>query len=70
MSFNFSNSMDTDLTNVFNTIEGDPYAYEEELIPDPEGYYVGQEETNYLDDDYVRDYDDMYESDFDYGFND
>jgi hypothetical protein len=45
----------------------------DDRFPDPEGYYVGQEEYGYdPDEDYVRDndYDDMYESDFDYGFND
>lgn len=45
----------------------------EDHIPDPEGYFVGQEVYGYdPDDDYTRDndYDDMYEADFDYGFND
>jgi hypothetical protein len=45
----------------------------DDRLPDPEGYYAGQEEYGYdPEDDYVRDndYDDMYESDFDYGFND
>jgi len=42
---------------------------ENEELPDPEGYYVGQEEYGYdPEDDYVRDndYDDMYEPDFQY----
>ena len=45
----------------------------DDRLPDPEGYYAGQEEYGYdPEEDYVRDndYDDMYESDFDYGFND
>jgi hypothetical protein len=45
----------------------------DDRLPDPEGYYVGQEEHGYdPEDDYVRDndYDDTYESDFDYGLND
>jgi hypothetical protein len=44
-----------------------------DVLPDPEGYYAGQEEYGYdPDDDYVKDndYDDAYEPDFDYGFND
>jgi hypothetical protein len=46
---------------------------EQDSFPDPEGYYAGQEEYGYdPEEDYVRDndYDDMYEADFDYGFND
>lgn len=42
---------------------------ENEELPDPEGYYVGQEEYGYdPEDDYVKDndYDDMYEPDFQY----
>lgn len=42
---------------------------ENEELPDPEGYYIGQEEYGYdPDDDYVKDndYDDMYEPDFQY----
>ena len=44
-----------------------------DVLPDPEGYYVGQEEYGYdTDDGFVKDndYDDTYEPDFDYGFND
>lgn len=36
--------------------------------PDPEGYYAGQEEYGYDDDDFSRD-DDMYEPDFNYDDN-
>lgn len=42
---------------------------DDEELPDPEGYYVGQEEYGYdPDEDYVKDndYDDAYEPDFQY----
>lgn len=42
----------------------------DDRLPDPEGYYAGQEEYGFDDDDYVKDkdndYDDMYEPDFEY----
>lgn len=44
---------------------------DQDSYPDPEGYFVGQED--YEEDFYTRDndYDDSsYEMDFDYGFND
>lgn len=46
---------------------------EQDAVPDPEGYFLGQEEYGYYpdeDDEQDNDYDDMYEADFDYGFND
>ena len=41
---------------------------EQDNLPDPEGYFVGQEEYQLENRD--NDYDDAYEPDFDYGFND
>jgi hypothetical protein len=40
----------------------------DDRLPDPEGYYVGQEEYGFDDEDYVRenDYDDAYEPDVSY----
>lgn len=42
---------------------------EDNTLPDPEGYYIGQEEYGYdPDESYVKDndYDDAYEPDFQY----
>jgi hypothetical protein len=67
-SITFSDSMSTVDPNFLYT----PPSLDEiseDSLPDPEGYYVGQEEYGYdPDDDYVKDndYDDMYEPDFQY----
>jgi hypothetical protein len=70
MSVTFSDSMNTtDPNEIFTAIVyEDPYTDSEERIPDPEGYYAGQEEYGYDDEDFEkeRDYDDAYEPDFDY----
>lgn len=62
----------TDPSAILNALaHEDPYTESDERIPDPEGYYVGQEQYGYDDDDFDKkpDYDDSYESDFDYDSN-
>ncbi len=64
----YSSTM-TDPTSILNAIAyEDPYTETDERIPDPEGYYAGQEKYGYDEDDFDKesDYDDAYEPDFDY----
>lgn len=44
----------------------DPYSEKEDYIPDPEGYFVGQEGQDDDDDSKHPEYDDGYEPDVDY----
>jgi len=61
----FSDTMNMNPNTVFSSV---PTLDDIDLdnYPDPEGYYEGQEEYGYDDDDYVRDDDAMYEPDFPY----
>lgn len=60
----FSDTMDMNPNTAFNSV---PTLDDIDLdnYPDPEGYYEGQEEYGYDDDDYAND-DSIYEPDFPY----
>ena len=67
-TFTFSDTMSTvDSSFIFTPPSIDEIT--EDALPDPEGYYAGQEDHGYdPDDDRAgdNDYDDIYEPDFDY----